>query len=475
MPRPLRVISKKDLFEKVGYNPHKGQQRIHKSEARHRCASCGRRFGKSKAGGHELYPCLVAAHAERGMLRSSGIQRRYWIVGPNYDDCEREWRVFYDLCKRRQVPVDRPGTYNDTVGGNMRLSAFDSRFVVECRSAAHPESLDGEGLSGVLMVEAAKMKPLIFNKFILPALADFRGWSLHTSTPEGKNHFYELWQKGQDPAEEEWDSWRMPSWFNDVIFPGGIKDPEIKSLARNMSEERFKQEIAADFTDFVGRVFKAFEEETHVGDFAYRADLPLFGAVDYGWTNPFVWLDIQVDVWDNVYVIGEYYVQQQDINDVARHLRATGRGNARKFFPDPAEPGDSVVLSKYLRVPFAADTGGELKHRLELIRQHLKLVPDHIPYEQRKPKLFISRNCPELIREMHDYRFPETKSETRSAPEEPMDKDNHGPEALGRFFRGYFGPPSSGGTVRVTTADVRTGRPGTRRRPSNVGYHKQTR
>lgn len=444
------------------YDPHDGQEEIHNAVVRHRLASCGRRFGKSTLGGHELWLPLLEAYKHRDWLTQIGDRAYYWIVGPNYDDTEREWRVFYDLCKSQGIPFDKPGTYNDVVGGNMQMSCWGGRFIVQCRSAAHPESLDGEGLSGVLMVEAAKMKPLIWTKFILPALSDKHGWSLHTSTPEGRNHFYELWQRGQDPNDDEWMSWRKPSWDNIRRFPGGIGDDEIESLRNNMSTERFNQEIAADFTDFVGRVFKEFDEEVHVRDFEYDARNSLFGAVDYGWTNPFVWLDIQVDVWENVYVLDEYYTTQTDINDIARYLIGTGRSNASAFFPDPASPGDSAVLGKHLRVPFSHNTGGELKHRLELIRQGLKRVPSHLAddHPEKQPKLFINRRCVNLIHEMNEYRFPERKNEQRAAPEEPMSKDDHGPEALGRFYLGYFGPLSGqGGAARVSKANV-TGRGG---------------
>jgi hypothetical protein len=50
---------------------------------------------------------------------------------------------------------------------------------------------------------------------------------------------------------------------------------------------------------------------------------------------------------------------------------------------------------------------------------------------------------------MNDYRYKETAEQSalkdRNAPEEPMKKDDHSPEALGRFFSGYFGRPYSTG------------------------------
>lgn len=445
------VLAKERVWPSIGYEPHQGQRRLHASRARNRLASCGRRWGKSKAGGHELVPEALFAYTLRSELEAAGAQRRFWIVGPNYDDGEREWRVFYDSCKRLELPFDRPGTYNDTIGGNMQMSLWDGKFIVEVRSAAHPESLDGEGLDGVLMVEAAKMKELIWSKFIRAALADKRGWSWFTSTPEGKNWFYELWKMGQDPLVTDWQSWRLPSWDNTVVFPGGRLDPEILALARDMSDAKFNQEIGADFTDFVGRVFKDFEYETHVRDLTYDPRYPLYACCDYGWTNPFVWLLVQVDVWDNVYVLAEYRATQRDVTEVVTDLKTWNNGastKVREFYPDPAEPGDTNIIANGLRIKANKNTGGELRHRLELIRNHLKPIPDHVPVEQRKPRLLIDRSCHELIREMQDYRYPERRTEDKAAPEQPMDKDDHGPEALGRFFRGHYGMPASEGRSR---------------------------
>lgn len=445
------------VWESIGYDPHNGQLLVHDSTARHRVASCGRRFGKSTLGGDELVALAIETALMAQDLEKAGRRRWYWIVGPNYDDVAKEWRVLWDGCERLKLPFDRPGTYNDTIGGNMRISLWNGRFVIEGKSAQYPNSLDGEGLDGVLMVEAAKMKPVIWNKYIRPALADHHGWSLHTSTPEGRNHFYEFWQRGQSPQYPNWDSWRMPSWANNVIFPGGRQDPEIVDMKLDMSDERFEQEIAAKFTEFVGLVFKNFDEEVHVKDLHFRGDLPLFGACDYGFTNPFVWLVIQVDVWGNVYVLREYRVEKVDVGDIAVELADWPLASkAQAFYPDPASPGDTNQISRKIGVAARGDTGGPLKERIEYIRQALKVGPEHAKPEEQLPKLFIDRRCKGLINEMGLYRYPDTQSEMRPNKEEPVDKDNHGPEALGRFFRGYFGPPSAagGGRAVIRTARV---------------------
>jgi len=54
----------------------------------------------------------------------------------------------------------------------------------------------------------------------------------------------------------------------------------------------------------------------------------------------------------------------------------------------------------------------------------------------------VDRSCHKFIWEMKEgYRWPEKKAETknqRNPTEQPLDKDNHGPEALGRFMKGHM-------------------------------------
>lgn len=483
-------IAKELLFPSYGYYPHPLQEEIHASDARHRVVCAGRRTGKSKLGGSELPVEALYTYTVKEMLEELGHRREFWIVGPEYSDAEKEFRVCYDALKRLEVPFDKPGTYNNPESGQMDISLWSGRFQLHAKSAKYPSSLVGEGLSGVILAEAAKLKETVWVKYLRPTLADFLGWSLSTSTPEGKNWFYRMWQRGQSSNSPQWSSWRMPSWVNPYVFPRGatpesIKllhrmmdpqdeedraihpidvveaglDEEILDMAAEMSVEKFNQEIGADFTEFVGRVFKDFDEEIHVADLEYDPRYPVYAAVDYGWTNPFVWLVIQVDPFDNVSVLAEYRRKHRDIEDIADDLAGfpiTGR--IVTAYPDPASPGDTAVLEKRLKIKFNSNTGGELKWRLEQIRKWLKITPQHGLEEYRKPKLMIDRSCVDMIREMNDYRYPDTKEESlTSNKEEPLKKDDHAPEALGRFFRGHFGGPADGGNARAKVRKAKVG------------------
>lgn len=479
-------VLRRKAFNAIAFEPHKGQKAIITSTARHRAAACGRRFGKSFIGGNELYVEALKARILLPQLERSGKRREFWIVGPNYTDAEKEFRVTYNALKKVGAPFDKPGTYNNPHDGDMQISMYGGKFLVIAKSAQYPERLVGEGLNGVIMAEAAKQRERTWTKFIRPMLADFNGWSLHASTPEGKNWFYESWMRGQSIDHEDWESWRMPAWRNPYVYPGGATDRaidtihdmirnkapvtdnvlkhlgvdlEIGAMLRDLTKETFNQEIAALFTEFVGRVFKDFDEEEHVKDIEFDPQYPVYAACDYGFTNPFVWLIIQVDVLGQVRVLDEMYESGLTIDEAISELQSRNLvpQTLKEFYPDPASPGDTRAIENRLRIKGKRGTGGELNDRLRMIRAALKVrhvdLPDDAP--ERQPKLVISPRCTNMIREMNDYRYPKKMSEAAinnsNNAEAPLKKDDHCPEALGRFFAGMFSVPERGSS-RVTAA-----------------------
>ena len=494
LPIPRELYA--SLWKESGWQPHSVQRDILLDPTRNKVVALGRRAGKSQTGGRRLVPEAFRAWYEADHLEEIGQRREFWIVGPEYSDSEKEFRTCWNELKRLGFEFDKPGSYNNPDSGDMVLKMFGGRFVVYAKSAKHPETLVGEGLSGVIMAEAAKMKPSVWIKYIRPTLADFNGWSMFNSTPEGKNWFYDLYMTGLDERRPDWKSWRAPSWVNHHVYPGGVDEKfldlaiemrrkhkldllfqmykaisrsgtmefvrntqearapggalfhtldkkkgevivnaEIWSMFLDMSQEMFNQEIAALFTEYVGRVFKDFDEELHVVPTEFNPAWATYACVDYGFQNPFVWLLVQIDPHrERVHVLDEYYEIYKTTEEAAADIAARGLAPRaiRQFFPDPAEPDRTKELAKRLAV--------KPDDRIEWIRRGLKWNP-----LLSGPGLTIHPRCTNMIREMNNYKYPETAQQAgergRSAREAPMDKDNHAPEALGRFYSGLLGKP----------------------------------
>jgi hypothetical protein len=441
----LRRMRLSEYYKKVGYTPHEGQRELHYVRSRFKVVSNGRRWGKTIFGAREaepraFQPCWI-----------TGEGQILWIVGPQYSDAEKEFRVIYDSLRRQGYDRDSIKFLNNSTTGSMHIKTSWG-FELIGKSAAHPETLVGEGLNGVLMVEAGRHKRRTWGQYIRPALSDKRGWALFTGVPEGKSEnslLYALYQRGQSDKFPQWRSWKRPSWTNNIVFPGGRKDPEILEAEADLTADEFARQYGAEFTDKTGVVMQEYDDEIHLADLKYDPLLPTYMAVDYGFTNPFVVLFIQEDPSNQqVRVLRERRFTRLDTPQVAEDLLFQDGPLIRAcqaLYPDPAEPDDTQTLERALRIPAHYNTGGSLKNRLTLIRTALK---GRLP--SGAPRLVIDRSCTQLAWEMREgYKWPERRSEVTSDSENPMDKDNHGVEALGRFFRGkYHAPAADGGSFQ---------------------------
>jgi len=205
---------------------------VHNSQARFKVLSAGRRWGKTRLGVNE---CLDAA-AQGG---------RAWWVSPSYKTSEVGWRPLRQIA--RKIP-------NAEIRLVDRMVTLPNGGFVAVRSADNPDSLRGEGLDFVVMDECAFMQREAWTEAIRPALSDRQGKALFISTPKGRNHFWELYQKGIN-SEEGWQSWTFPTISNPFIQP-----TEIEAAKRDLPEMIFRQEYLAEFIDDSGSVFRRVQD-----------------------------------------------------------------------------------------------------------------------------------------------------------------------------------------------------------------------
>jgi hypothetical protein len=417
------------IFKQIGYKPHSpAQQAIHDSQERYRTLACGRRYGKTVFGAQEMTAAICDPEQEG----------YYWIVGPNYVQGEKEFRIVDKNIMTKLPFGGRVKRQYNVPQGLMRLE-MPWGTVLEVKSADRKEGLLGEGLKGVLMSEAARHDSMTWEQYIRPALSDHKGWAIFTSTPKGYNWFKGLYDLGIS-GEPGYASWSLPSWDNPIVYPGGRDDPEILAMQAEMSPQYFAQEIGAQFTAFAGKIYEEFLDTVHVTDLQFHPNWQNFWAFDYGWSNPFVCLDIQVDPDDNVYVWRDYQKRHVSSWDHGHYLQS--RSNPDGFhvdgmFGDP-RGGDSrytlelVLGSISSDEPQPEDGNSTWMIGIEYVKRWLKLQANG------KPKLLIDRSCVDLIRQMDQLHAPDEK-EGINVREGQHKYDDHGPDALRYFMAQYFG------------------------------------
>jgi hypothetical protein len=411
LPQVKINVDKAHLFSQVGYEPMPHQNLFHNSKARFRCAVCGRRAGKTNMVGNDRIAELLKPP-------SHGTQRLGWIVGPTYDLAAKEFRVMWDsliigmgLGGNKQVKAN----FN-IKQGDMYIEVLPSRSRVEVRSAAHPETLVGDGLDWVIMSEAAKQTEETWQKYVRPALSDKRGTADFVTTPEGKNWLYALWKKGRKGKSHiaEWESWRFPSWVNSIMFPGGRQDEEILSVEADTLEEWFLQEYAAEFTAVVGRILGQFAQEDHVLNdyYQFNPDWPNYICFDWGYTAPLAAMEFQVSPRDEVYVWREHYFSNRTLEWHIETIK--GRVNPDGYrldlaFGDAADPEAVEYVTDHLVECIADPDSKDWLTGIRLMQSHMKLHHDGISYDANgvpimRPRYFVDPSCENHIDEVENYR-----------------------------------------------------------------------
>lgn len=422
------AISKQAFFDTIGYHPHsQGQMNYHQSNARFKVPVCGRRFGKSTMAGKDLEPTLFKP--ERAY---------YWIVGPTYDLGEKEFRVVWDdLIIGQKFGQDKrvKKAYNKRSGDMYIELPWGAR--IEVRSATHPDSLVGEGLSGAIMSEAAKHSKETWERFIRPALSDKRGWATFPTTPEGHNWLHQLWMFGQDPRYPDYASWSFPSWENKIVYPGGREDPEIKLIELTTTPEWFMQEIGADFSSFVGRIYSEFDVQTHCKELHYNPAWPNYIAFDWGFVNPLAAIEFQIDPFDNIYIWREHYKPYLTLQDHIRELKARPQPPGYAItcgYGDAADPEATLEVSRiFCPVLSMPEAKTNWRQGIDTVKMFLKEYQigeiDEYGTPKTSPKMFVDYSCSNLIREFQNYKAKE--GTTAQSPREiAQGIDDHALDAL---------------------------------------------
>jgi hypothetical protein len=134
-----------------------------------------------------------------------------------------------------------------------RRIEFVTGGLLEFWSLDNPDVARGRKYRRVVIDEAAMVPNLMdaWQYAIRPTLADYNGDGWFLSTPKGRNGFWQLWQRGNDPAATDWRAWQMPSSVNPRLAQS-----ELDEMRQTMPERVHLQEILAAFLEDGSGVFR---------------------------------------------------------------------------------------------------------------------------------------------------------------------------------------------------------------------------
>lgn len=238
---PRGVLEAAKRLQGTIVTPHPAQVPILDAEERFLVVCAGRRFGKTK----------IAAKRAIRECREPG--KVVWWVANTYKNVVRGYREVL-----RQIP---PGVLTKTpppasvaASGRLVLN-FPGGTRFEFYSGENPDAMAGEGVDYVIVDEAALQREVVWTQTVRPTLMDKKGGAMLISTPRGRNWFYQLWLRGQDPQYDEWASWKFTTANNPYISA-----EEVEEMERTLPRVMFEQEVLAEFVSDAGSVFRVPDE-----------------------------------------------------------------------------------------------------------------------------------------------------------------------------------------------------------------------
>lgn len=251
------------------FDLHDSQLEIFESPARFKVVAAGRRFGKSHLAAVDL---IVHALLSENWAGYNIQDKEVYYIAPTFEQGKKiMWPKLKDMGKYAKDG----GVIESTLENVGTLTLVNGRRI-SIRGADRPDTLRGVGLSKVVLDEYAFMKPDVWSLIIRPALADVEGEALFMGTPDGKNHFYDLWNYANTHGPI-WGAWQYESLKNPVLNPDEIAQAISSS---NMSVAAARQEFGASFNSGGGIILREeywkFCSEPEDGEYYIAIDLAGF-------------------------------------------------------------------------------------------------------------------------------------------------------------------------------------------------------
>lgn len=237
-------------FAGHGYRPHLYQILFHTAThaeglARFRHLVAGRRGGKTLSAAEEvIYYCVHPEELHHDLYgKSSDDPVWIWEISRNYKEGRPAWLTFLKRLRASGLANDKDYRVNRTE----RFVEFKNDSLVEFRSADDEDSLRGAGLDFIWLDEAAIIPKRGPWDVVRPALSDKLGGLITTTTPKGRNWFYEeFWSDKSiaDPNHHRVEYWSL----DNPHFPR----EEWEYLKDSYHPLLFKQEYMASFDAMIG-------------------------------------------------------------------------------------------------------------------------------------------------------------------------------------------------------------------------------
>ena len=402
---------------KIPYKPRDLQAEIHTELEKYRWSALvlHRRFGKTVMLENQLIKKALTCDKERP---------RFGYIAPYLKQAKT---VAWDYFKHYTKNI--PG--REINESELRIN-LPNESQIRLFGSDNPDALRGIYLDGVVFDEYQDCDPRVFSSIIRPALSDRKGWAAFSGTPNGRNHFYDLFNNAIGDN----------TWYSRILKAsdtGIVPQDELDDARRIMSAEEYEREYECSFDNaIVGSYYGSQMNEAvksgRVGNVPYDPTLPVITSWDLG-------------VGDSTAI---WFVQRfmKEIR-IIDYFEATGEGMAfyAKELSKKPYTYEQHIMPHDIRVRELGTGKSRYETALSLGIKPINIarslsVDDGIEAVRNLIPLcwFDKKKCEQGIASLQDYHkeYDEMRKEYKSKPFH--DWTSHAADAFRMFAVGYIEP-----------------------------------
>jgi len=388
------------------------QSEIFCSKKRFRVCCAGRRFGKSYLAATELLQAAI-----------SGKNRNVFYCAPTYGmSKEIEWDMLLSM-----IPDEYLIKTNETA---LTIKLINGS-TISLKGAEKPNNLRGRALDFVVLDEFADMRPEAWYEVLRPSLSDRHSEdnptrALFIGTPKGRNHFYDLWAKGIDGADE-WASFQYTT-----IQGGNVAEDEIDQARSDLDERTFKQEYCAEFVTYAGLIYWAFERASSVVKYKDDGGVLHIG-MDFN-TDPMSAV-VAIRKGNTLICIDEIVIYGSNTDEMAKEIHERYPNRQIIIYPDPAARQRKTSAAGRTDLSILQNSGFMTKARSShpAIRDRINAVNSRLKSGNGERHLFFTDKCKQVIKSLERQTYKEGTSQPNKD-----DGYDHMNDALGYLVEYLF-------------------------------------
>lgn len=256
-----------------------------------------------------------------------------------------------------------------------------------------------------------------------------------TANPAGHNWVYWTFVK-KDPEFVKPEDKHNYELFESITTENIYLPKEYIDSLLARPENWVQRYVYCSWDDFSGLVYERFNARNNVIEsYEPTNNDNVVMSMDYGFRNPTCVLSAAVDYDGNIYVFDEYYKRQQLVDEISRSLKIKDWLPRATLVADPSiHRTESTGMSIF-------DQFNENGLWWTKADNDVAQGIDRVNELFGKKRLFITKNCVNLLREIGDYKWKVLKpGQVANEPEQPEKENDHAMDALRYLVNWVYAP-----------------------------------